>query len=86
MAERAEKYEVIEDLGQIGKKNRKGYIWSMRLRRVSWYGSDPMWDIREWDADGKPGKGITLTESMMENLKAMIMQPETGYNSAMKTR
>lgn len=66
------KYEVVETIGKIGVKKRKGVVNTVMLRRVSWYGSQPFWDIREWTPDMKPGKGITLSDEMMEMLKKLL--------------
>ena len=71
-----EKYEVRGTFLELGKKKRKGEINTMLLRKVSWYGSDPMWDLREWTPDGKPGKGITLTEEMYSRLEEYFTNRE----------
>ena len=69
MAEQFQKYEIKDTCVDLGTKKRKGVENRMLLRRVSWYGSDPMWDLREWTPDGKPGKGITLTQEMYDRLE-----------------
>ena len=71
-----EKYEVRGTFLELAKKKRKGEINTMLLRKVSWYGSDPMWDLREWTPDGKPGKGITLTEEMYSRLEEYFTNRE----------
>ena len=71
-----EKYEIHDTFLELGKKKRKGEVNTMLLRKVSWYGSDPMWDLREWTPDGKPGKGITLTEEMYSRLEEYFTNRE----------
>ena len=61
-------YDVKAHFGVIGTKKRKGVTTELQLRKVSWFGSAPMWDIREWDPDDNPGKGITLNDEMMRTL------------------
>lgn len=64
------KFEIINEIGVISE--RKGG-WKKELNRVSWNGNDPKYDLREWDANHeKMGKGITLTESELRELKKVI--------------
>src|SRR5699024_12729707 len=47
--------------------------WTKELNLVSWNGRDPKYDIRDWSPDKeKMGKGITLAEEEMENLKQIL--------------
>ena len=66
------KYEVKAHFGTLGVKKRKGELNELQLRKVSWFGSDPMWDIREWTPSDTPGKGITMTDEMMKTLKSIL--------------
>lgn len=44
--------------------------WRKELNLVSWYGKDPVYDLREWNEDhSKMGKGITLTKDELMILK-----------------
>lgn len=44
--------------------------WRKELNLVSWYGKDPVYDLREWNEDHtKMSKGITLTKDELMRLK-----------------
>ena len=64
------KHEVINKLGAISKE-KSG--WKKQLTRVSWNAGEPKYDIRSWNEDyTKMGKGITLTEEELKELKKLI--------------
>ena len=64
------KFEIIDNLGIISP-GTKG--WNRELNRVSWNGAAPKYDIRDWDeTHTKMGKGITLTEEGLRNLRELI--------------
>lgn len=64
------KYEIINNVGVIAESPSG---WRKELNRVSWNGAEPKYDIRDWSPDhSKMGKGITLTESELRSLKAII--------------
>ena len=64
------KYEIIEKLG-ILSESTKG--WTKELNLISWNGSTPKYDIRDWSPDHeKMGKGITLTEEEARNLLGLL--------------
>ena len=66
-------YEVTETFGVIGKKkDRRGEPTEVRLCKVAWSGSNPMWDLRCWSMEEKPLKGLTLTNDMMRKLKELL--------------
>lgn len=47
--------------------------WKVELNKVSWNGRPGKYDIRSWDANHeKMGKGITLTEEDLKNLKSIL--------------
>ena len=70
MASKELKYEVINLLGVISEGS-KG--WNKELTRVSWNQGEPKYDIRTWSDDHKKmGKGITLTEEELRQLKKLI--------------
>ena len=70
MANKELKYEVINILGVISE-GTKG--WNKELTRVSWNQGEPKYDIRTWGDDHKKmGKGITLTEEELRQLKKLI--------------
>ena len=64
------KYEIIEEIGVLSE-NAKG--WREELNKISWNGAAPKYDIRDW-APGreKMGKGVTLSEEEMAELKKLI--------------
>ena len=60
-------------------RNERGYTKEINL--VSWNGSDPKYDIRNWHPGReKCGKGITLTEeeahALMDALKEVFRDDE----------
>ena len=64
------KYEITEEIGVLSE-NAKG--WRKELNKVSWNGAEAKYDIREWAPDHeKMGKGVTLSEKEMEELKKLI--------------
>ncbi|HCX64305.1 MAG TPA: hypothetical protein DHN33_03745 [Eubacteriaceae bacterium] len=63
-------YEIVEHLG-ILSENAKG--WTKELNRVQWNGREAKYDIRDWAPErAKMGKGITLTEEEVEQLKKIL--------------
>ena len=56
-------YEVVEDYGVIATKGE----YELRLRKVSWNGRDPKYDIRAWKGD-KCYKGATFTDEELSGL------------------
>ena len=47
--------------------------WTKELNLVSWNGRDPKYDLRDWAPDHeKMGKGITLTEEELSELKKIL--------------
>lgn len=64
------KYDIIEELGVISE-NARG--WRKELNLISWNGATPKYDIRDWAPEHeKMGKGITLTEEEVKELKELI--------------
>ncbi len=64
------KFEITEHLGVISE-NAKG--WKKELNLVSWNDREPKFDIREWSPDHtRMGKGLTLTEDEVVELKAIL--------------
>lgn len=63
-------FEIINELGIISEGS-KG--WKKEFTRVSWNAEEPKYDIRAWDSEHKKmGKGITLTEIELRELKKLI--------------
>ena len=69
------KYDIIKEIGVLSE-NAKG--WRKELNLISWNGDAAKYDIRDWAPDHeKMGKGTTLTEEEMENLKEILGLIET---------
>ena len=46
---------------------------SLNLRKVSWNGREPVYDIRTWTLDHTEyGKGVTITQGEMKKLQELI--------------
>ena len=66
------KYDIIKEIGVLSK-NAKG--WQKELNLISWNEGAAKYDIRDWAPDHEQmGKGTTLTEEEIENLKEMLDQ------------
>ena len=64
------KFEITKSLGVLSE-NAKG--WTKELNMVSWNEHEPKYDIREWSPDHtRMGKGVTLTEEEVNNLRALL--------------
>lgn len=64
------KYEIIETIGVLSE-SPKG--WTKELNLISWNGREPKYDLRDWSPDKeKMGKGITLSEEEIEQLKQLL--------------
>ncbi|TMN21959.1 YdbC family protein [Lentibacillus cibarius] len=63
-------YEIKETIGVLSE-SPKG--WTKELNIVSWNDREPKYDLRDWSPDKeKMGKGITMTEEELENLKKLL--------------
>ena len=68
---KALKHEIINHIG-ILSEGTKG--WKKELNRVSWNGSEPKYDLRDWNEDHTlMGKGCTLTEADIRALKDILV-------------
>lgn len=64
------KYEIVKNLGIISQPNNG---WIKELNLISWNGREPVYDLRTWDeAHERMGKGITLTDDDLKNLKSLL--------------
>lgn len=64
------KYEIVETIGTLSE-SAKG--WTKELNLISWNGSVPKYDIRDWAPNHeKMGKGITLSEKEIQILKELL--------------
>ena len=72
-------YEVTAHYADLGtKKDKDGNTTFVRLNKVRWGNSKPLWDLRAWSADDKPLKGMTLTDTMVKNLAEVLASVELG--------
>ena len=63
-------YEILQEIGVLSE-SQKG--WRKELNLISWNGSTPKYDIRDWSpGHEKMGKGITLTVEEAEVLKKLL--------------
>lgn len=64
------KYDIVEEIGVLSE-NAKG--WRKEINLISWNGSEPKYDIRDWAPEHeKMGKGITLTKDEVLKLKEIL--------------
>lgn len=64
------KFEIVKRIGVLSTSSRG---WNKELNLISWNDRDPKYDIREWSPDGTTmGKGVTLTQEELVNLKELI--------------
>lgn len=64
------KYEITKHIGVLSENSRG---WTKELNMVSWNEREPKYDLREWNPDHtRMGKGITLTEEDVENLRKLL--------------
>lgn len=63
-------YKIVETIAVISE-SPKG--WTKELNAISWNGRPPKYDLRDW-APGKEkmGKGVTLTEEEIVQLKKAL--------------
>ena len=76
MAAKDFQFEIIKEIGVLSEGS-KG--WRKELNLVSWNGSEPKYDLRDWAPEHeKMGKGITLTEEEAEKLKQLLDRALVG--------
>lgn len=64
------KYEIVKQIGVLSKSAKE---WTKELNLISWNGSAPKYDLRDWAPEHeKMGKGITLSETEIESLKKLL--------------
>jgi hypothetical protein len=63
-------YEIVKEIGVLST-SAKG--WTKELNLVSWNGRTAKYDLRDWAPEHeKMGKGITLTEDELAELKGLL--------------
>lgn len=64
------RYEITEKLGVISTSPTG---WSKELNRISWNGTEPKLDIREFDpSHEKMSKGLTFTDEEAKQLRDLL--------------
>lgn len=64
------KFDIVKNFGTVSDSNNG---WIKEVNLVSWNEREPVYDIRVWqEGHEKLGKGITLTEEEIKNLKALL--------------
>lgn len=68
--------EIKENIGVITttiRRRSEGDTWQKEVNLISWNGSVPKVDIRDWDEDHERcSKGITLTEAEAREVAAIL--------------
>lgn len=63
------KYEIIKRIAVLSENGK----WTKELNKVSWNGRPAKYDLRDWNhEDGKMGKGVTMTDDEINNLKQVL--------------
>ncbi|MBQ7411760.1 MAG: hypothetical protein IJW10_02495 [Clostridia bacterium] len=64
------KFDIVKFFGCVSENNNG---WVKEVNLISWDEREPVYDIRVWqEGHEKLGKGITLTEKEIKNLKALL--------------
>jgi hypothetical protein len=67
------KYEITERIAILSEKGN----WTKELNKVSWNDRPAKYDMRDWNhEEGKMGKGVTLTQEEVQNLKQVLQAIE----------
>ena len=68
-------FEIKETLAVLSDRRPGG--WQKELKLVSWYGKEPVYDLREWNEDhSRMSKGITLTKGELSILREKLQEVE----------
>ncbi|NLY72775.1 MAG: hypothetical protein GX079_03695 [Tissierellia bacterium] len=63
-------YDVLKSYGQLSQSSAG---WTKELKLISWNDREAKYDLRDWAPDGeKMGKGITLSEEELRNLRDLL--------------
>lgn len=63
------KFEITERIAVLSEKGG----WTKELNKVSWNNRPAKFDLRDWNHDdGKIGKGTTLSDEEIENLRQVL--------------
>lgn len=68
-------FEIKKTLAVLPAQRAGG--WQKELNLVSWYGKEPVYDLREWDeGHSRMSKGITLTKDELSILREKLQEVE----------
>ena len=68
------KFEIVEHIGTLSE-SAKG--WTKELNKISWNDRPAKYDLRDWNHEsGKMGKGATLSDEEVQNLKKVLYSIE----------
>jgi len=63
------KYEIVQRIAVLSESGK----WTKELNMVSWNERPAKYDLRDWNhEEGKVGKGTTLSEEDLRNLKEVL--------------
>ena len=66
-------FEIKETLAVLPAQRPGG--WQKELNLVSWYWSEPVYDLREWEANHfQMSRGITLTKDELSILREKLQE------------
>lgn len=65
------KFEFVAGYGDLGKKQIRGEVATVRLTKEKWYGHET-YAIRAYKDDGTPLKGITLSADLLRELREIL--------------
>ena len=67
-------YNIVRECGEINKRtDQLGNKWVKKLAIISWNGKPPLFDIREWSADGDTCRsGMRLSRHELYKLGDII--------------
>ena len=71
-------FEVVEEFSTLSEKEaRTGTVYTKEFNLISYIGSEPVYDIRNWtenDEGKRMGKGITLNKEELKELRTALNQ------------
>ena len=66
------KFTITKNIATLSTNPKTS--WTKELNLVSWNDRAPKYDLRDWSPDHtKMGKGVTMTEEELQELKKALM-------------